>query len=57
MLHCHAVLVRHEDGSVECTDENCPGEVVAHDFVLDCAEAAARCCEVVSAIGGAALVG
>ena len=46
MLHCHGVVVRHEGGSVECADGSCPGDLVLHDFVVDCAELGARCCEI-----------
>jgi hypothetical protein len=54
LAHCHGTLVRHEDGSWECTAEvpdatgkppgRCAGDVVAHDFVLRCADQCG-CCE------------
>lgn len=44
-MHCHGTLVRHGNGDSECTQDGCPGEIVVHDFVVDCFEVFAICCE------------
>lgn len=44
VLHCHGTVVRHDDGSWECSEHECAGEVIGHDFVLVCAEVWAGCC-------------
>jgi hypothetical protein len=43
LLHCHDTLVRHDDGSVECCDVTCTGDVELHDFVVTCDELACGC--------------
>ena len=43
-MHCHGTLVRHDDGSWECTAQDCSGDVMEHDLVLICSEQWAGCC-------------
>lgn len=45
LLHCHGTVVRHEDGSVECTQPRCAGTAELHDFVIDCRDVQSRCCD------------
>jgi hypothetical protein len=45
VLHCHGTLVRHDDGSWECSAPWCGGDPVGHDFVLGCADVWAVCCD------------
>jgi hypothetical protein len=43
--HCHGTLVRHADGSVECSDPTCVVPAVdAHGLVLTCADAGRCAC-------------
>ena len=48
LAHCHGTLVRHDDGTWECSAGGaaggCGGDVEAHDFVIGCAEAWPGCC-------------
>jgi hypothetical protein len=37
LAHCHGTLVRHADGTVECTDDGCPGtDAGLHDLRVVC---------------------
>ena len=37
LIHCHGTLVFHADGTVDCTDEGCPGsDHVLHELRLQC---------------------
>jgi hypothetical protein len=44
LTHCHGTFVRHEGGEWECSVPDCGGEVLAHDFVLTCADVWGACC-------------
>jgi hypothetical protein len=50
LQHCHGTLVRHHDGTWECTaqdaadDPACGGDPATHDFALECAQEWAACC-------------
>lgn len=44
LLHCHGTLVHHDDGTADCTDEDCAGDVALHDFVMSCFEINSGCC-------------
>jgi hypothetical protein len=42
--HCHGTLVRHADGTVECTDTACyVRESDRHDLVVACTEVHLTC--------------
>lgn len=42
--HCHGTLVRHADGTVECTDLTCVVLTAdRHDLVLACVDAGCSC--------------
>jgi hypothetical protein len=44
LIHCHGTLVRHADGTVECTDEGCPGaDLDLHELRLSCEVAQPDC--------------
>ena len=44
LLHCHGTLVRHGDGTVECTEPECGGDAAMHEFAVSCEEVQATCC-------------
>jgi hypothetical protein len=44
LWHCHGTFVRHDDGSSECTEPDCLGEVSVHAFVVDCTDVLSSCC-------------
>ena len=44
LLHCHGTLIRHDDGTVECSQPGCGGDATMHDFVVTCVEIQATCC-------------
>lgn len=54
VLHCHGTLVRHDDGSWECSVPDCAGEVTMHDFVLECGDVWSGCCAGSRWVAGAA---
>ena len=41
--HCHAVLVRHANGVLECVDDECTIAVHVHTTMVDCADLATPC--------------
>jgi hypothetical protein len=41
--HCHAIVVRHDDGGFDCLD-GCGGPLAVHDDVVDCVELGLSCC-------------
>ncbi|WP_219414316.1 hypothetical protein [Pseudonocardia nigra] len=42
--HCHGTLVRHENGTVECTELSCRVlELDRHDLVVECTEVRRTC--------------
>jgi len=44
LLHCHGTLVRHGDGTTECTEPDCGGDAALHEFAVSCEEVQASCC-------------
>jgi hypothetical protein len=50
--HCHGTLVRHADGTVECTDPTCrAGGAERHELVVACALLADGCACTVVPVG------
>jgi hypothetical protein len=54
VLHCHGTLVRHDDGSWECSAEGCLRDPVEHDFVLVCGDVWSSCCDIPGRSAGVA---
>jgi hypothetical protein len=52
LVHCHGTLVQHADGTIECTDDTCPGtDLVFHELriVCDLSEQGCHCLLALSA--------
>jgi hypothetical protein len=42
--HCHGTVLRHTDGSIECTDLTCVALTAdRHDLVLACVDTGCSC--------------
>ena len=45
LLHCHGTLIRHGDGTFECTEPDCGGDAALHEYAVSCDEMQASCCD------------